>query len=365
MDPLDEFSMYETYRNKNNDNAKYKNDKPVNNELESFGSFITSISKSLLGQKSQTNDTKIYIDHASGASKNACVQEIEYVSTDEDEINKKNVNRLYTQHSMSNLNDTKKKGVKLTKKGAIVTKLVKSTDTDTEEDDTFFPTVTNLQKQSSISGNPSGLISSAIVRQNAENIENKNPSVGQLPTIIKVKQEQDIYMSDTGITVTEHKQSDETETKASILLSEEDEDMFSYEDLLANLKLLSQVKKDFKLSISPSGNLIIDTRYFFPSVQRRFSGDGREKTCDVLKKIIKSSDYHSEYLISNLKDPADSDVRHKLQILTEDIIAARSGFRNLIITYRDDDVFLAKLDIYIDAFSVRKNKNVNFTGSRK
>lgn len=360
MDPLYEFSMYEAYRNKNNDNGKYKNDKPVNNELESFGSFITSISKSLLGQKAQTNDTKIYIDHTSGASKDDCVQEIEYVS-DEDEINKKNINRLYTQHSMSNLNDTKKKGVKLTKKGAIVTKLVKSTDTDTEEDDTFFPTVTNVQKQSGTSG----LISSAIVRQNAENIENKNLSTGQLPTIIKVKQELDTHMSDTGITVTEHKQLDETETKANTLLSEEDEDMFSYEDLLANLKLLSQVKKDFKLSISPSGNLIIDTRYFFPSVQRRFSGDGREKTCDVLKKIIKSSDYHSEYLISNLNEPEDNDVRHKLQILTEDIIAARSGFRNLIITYRDDDVFLAKLDIYMDAFSVRKNKNVNFTGSRK
>ena len=133
---------------------------------------------------------------------------------------------------------------------------------------------------------------------------------------------------------------------------------YSYEELLENLKLLGQVKQESKLLIN-SGCLEIDNRVG-QSVRRWFTSDSRESTHDVLKKIINSAEIYSEQLISVLKVREDSDTRHKLQNLIKDLAPARVGLRNLIITYRDDERYMAKLDICIDAIAVRIEKNMNF-----
>jgi len=81
----------------------------------------------------------------------------------------------------------------------------------------------------------------------------------------------------------------------------------------------------------------------------------------MLRKIVDSADHHSELLIKELRDaPNSTDTKHKLDVLTSDIISAQTGFRNLIITYRDDEAFLSKLELCADSLSVRKYKNLNF-----
>jgi hypothetical protein len=132
-------------------------------------------------------------------------------------------------------------------------------------------------------------------------------------------------------------------------------EFLTYDHLLVNLKLLGRLGKDEKL-LNNFGNLDIDNRYL-PTFRRWFTSDSRTNTYDMLKKITNSADYHSELLIEQLKENNDTDIKHKLDVLTDDIIAARTGFRNLIITYRDDETFLSKLDLCVDALSIRKSKN--------
>lgn len=138
------------------------------------------------------------------------------------------------------------------------------------------------------------------------------------------------------------------------------EEFLSYDFLLINLKLLSNLGKDEKL-LNNFGSLDIDNRYL-PTFRRWFTSDSRANTYEMLKKIINSADYHSELLIKQLMDDKknNTDVKHKLDILTSDIIGAQTGFRNLIITYRDDEAFLSKLDLCTDSLSVRRFKNLNF-----
>ena len=135
-------------------------------------------------------------------------------------------------------------------------------------------------------------------------------------------------------------------------------EFLTYDHLLVNLKLLGRLGKDEKL-LNNFGNLDIDNRYL-PTFRRWFTSDSRTNTFDMLRKITTSADHHSELLIDKLKETRDADVKHKLDVLTSDIIAAQTGFRNLIITYRDDESFLSKLDLCVDALSMRKSKNLNF-----
>ena len=73
-----------------------------------------------------------------------------------------------------------------------------------------------------------------------------------------------------------------------------------------------------------------------------------------------SHDHYSENLIAELKIKDNLDLRHQLHNLSKDLASARIGLRNIVITYRNDETFMAKLDICIDAFVVRTNKNMNF-----
>lgn len=147
-------------------------------------------------------------------------------------------------------------------------------------------------------------------------------------------------------------------TSLTSLTESDDTKYFSFEELIINLKLLSQLKKDEKL-ISDKGNLDIDNRYA-QSFRRWITGDGRDTTYDMLKKINKSANFHSENYINLLKEKNNEDVRHNLEVLTRDLISSRTGFRNLLITYRDDESFLSKLDLCFDTLIVRINKNLSF-----
>jgi len=138
-------------------------------------------------------------------------------------------------------------------------------------------------------------------------------------------------------------------------------EFLTYDHLLINLKLLGRLGKGEKL-LNNFGSVDIDNRYL-PTFRRWFTSDGRTNTYEMLRKIVDSADYHSELLIKELKDENctnNADTKHKLDVLTEDVISARTGFRNLIITYWDDESFLSKLDLCVDSLSVRKSKNLNF-----
>ena len=196
--------------------------------------------------------------------------------------------------------------------------------------------------------------------ENTESNKNKKKKNGKSKIIMTVNDELPIP-----IEINKERNIENKNIKSDIIMSEQqinkndNDDFLSYEDLLTNLKLLSQLKKDQKL-LDNSGNLDIDNRNI-QALRRFFTSDGRDRTHELLTKIINSSNYHSECLMKSLISQENPDVRHRLQVLTADLSASRTGFRNLIITYREDESFLSKLDLRLDDLSVRIYKNLNFT----
>jgi len=133
-------------------------------------------------------------------------------------------------------------------------------------------------------------------------------------------------------------------------------EIYEFDELIINLKILGQLKKYDKF-IYNNGNLIIDNRWF-KDVQRMFWGGGsRDETYEILKKIINSANIYSENFIDTLKTEKNEDIKHNLKILTQELISSRIGFRNLFITYSIDETILSKLDLCYDGLIVRINKN--------
>lgn len=143
----------------------------------------------------------------------------------------------------------------------------------------------------------------------------------------------------------------------------DDNEIYEYEELLTNLKLLSQVKEDDKLMADYGNQYSIDTRYYFQSVRRWIFGDSKDLTCGFIKNIIKSINFHSNDLIEkidkNNKNKVDDIL--KLNNLTSDMISCRNGLENLKITYRKSPIFRSKIDIFIDQFRIRIEKNFDYS----
>jgi hypothetical protein len=144
-------------------------------------------------------------------------------------------------------------------------------------------------------------------------------------------------------------------------------DYFTYDDLLFNLRLLSRVENDTKLIIK-HGNLDIDNRWI-QSVRRFVTRDNREITCEVLKKIICSAEYHSNNLMNEINENEnednednenkDNDKDRKLNDITLAIESSKIGLTNLTMTYKYDSSFISKINIYINSLDVIKHRNLH------
>lgn len=133
--------------------------------------------------------------------------------------------------------------------------------------------------------------------------------------------------------------------------------IFSYDDLIENLKSLSTVVQDEKLSTS-TGKLTTDNMWF-GTITRAWCGEGRTQTHYLIKKIVRSADHHSKLLIDDVKKNADDEnQRTKLNKLSADLAASRTGICNLIISYRDDKNMFGKLYMCWEELCERAYKNM-------
>ena len=169
---------------------------------------------------------------------------------------------------------------------------------------------------------------------------------------IEEPKKEEKIMSDS-VNKTDDKIDGKTDDKSE---SKKTTDIYEFDELIINLKILGQLKKYDKFIYS-NGNLIIDNRWF-KDARRMFWGDGsRDETYEILKKIINSANIYSENFIETLKTNKNDDIKHNLKILTQELISSRIGFRNLFITYSIDETILSKLDLCYDGLIVRINKN--------
>lgn len=133
--------------------------------------------------------------------------------------------------------------------------------------------------------------------------------------------------------------------------------IYNLMEVLTNLKLLSHVKQSDKLACNGTEDVVqIDTRYYLQGIRRWFYGDNRDETIKFIDRLILSSENLSESLILGL----NPDDKHNLKLLTEDLIACKTGLNNLKSTYFDDKLFISKIENYIEKVNMRINKNNKF-----
>jgi hypothetical protein len=143
---------------------------------------------------------------------------------------------------------------------------------------------------------------------------------------------------------------DNTQQKQPVEFSK----LFDLMELLTNLKLLSHIKQNEKLSCDNGNNFIeIDNRYYLQGIRRWMNGDSREETIKFVDKLINSTESISEKLING----SNEDDSHNLKLLTEDLISCKNGLNNLKLTYNDDKLFISKMDNYIEMIKMRIDKN--------
>ena len=132
------------------------------------------------------------------------------------------------------------------------------------------------------------------------------------------------------------------------------ENLFHLMELLTNLKLLSHVKQHDKLTCDTKNELVeIDSRYYLQGIRRWICGDTRTETINFIDKLVVSAEYLSENLILS----KNTDDKHNLKILTEDLISSKNGLNNLKITYFDDKLFVSRVENYLEKIKLRIDKN--------
>lgn len=138
---------------------------------------------------------------------------------------------------------------------------------------------------------------------------------------------------------------------------------FTFEDILINLKLIGDINVNDKLKISEN-SLDIDNRYM-QSVIRTLYGDGRNKTIKFINSLIIHASYNSNSLISILNDKENifendnKHFKHQLNTLICCLNSSLNGLDKLKITYKDDNIFVANINLAQDKIRVLLTNNMN------
>jgi hypothetical protein len=137
---------------------------------------------------------------------------------------------------------------------------------------------------------------------------------------------------------------------------------FSYEEILINLKLIGEIKIDDKLRIC-NNNLDIDNRYM-KSVVRKFYSDSRINTVELINDLIEDSIIFSNNLIDKIVAIDSGNVenihyKHQLNILTVNLNTSLNGLDKLKVTYKEDNIFIANIELIMDKIRIIVSNNMN------
>jgi len=157
------------------------------------------------------------------------------------------------------------------------------------------------------------------------------------------------------------------------------------DNLLLELKIISNLKEYDKLDITPESNLRIDSPHFLQFITRTYTSNSRDKTIDYLneliEKIFKITDELLEkemdkkkpistlhvsdnktnglYLNKNMeltKIQFKDDIISIFQNINQHLMTSIGGLQNLKITYLNDVSTTSKLDMLIVKIQNRINK---------
>lgn len=148
------------------------------------------------------------------------------------------------------------------------------------------------------------------------------------------------------------------------------------ENVLTNLKILSNIRPNDKLSNDNEGTLIIDKPYMFQGAVRWWYSDSRDNTVEHLEKIIQDTFkiidqvYSSEITQNNGSDIENnyyykhslpnnyfkSENSAQLQRFSNELNNTIKGLENLKITYKNDIKICSRVDVIVEKINIRIKK---------
>ncbi len=195
---------------------------------------------------------------------------------------------------------------------------------------------------------------------NSSPVTNTNTTTIPTSTVVKTKHDSNttglikeiIKEQQTEKNKEQNKEQPKDLNKNTEITNEPSDELYNFMDLMTNLKLISHLKENDKLTHTEE-KMEIDTRYYLQGIRRWLGGDSREETIKYIDKIIRSADLISDKFIKSKSD----DDKYNLKLLTEDLIACRNGLNNLKITYNEDKLFISTIENFIEKIKIRINKN--------
>lgn len=122
---------------------------------------------------------------------------------------------------------------------------------------------------------------------------------------------------------------------------------YSHEDIMAALKFIGKVKKNEK--ISTSSMTVQDNDSFYTSIIRTFTTQNRVKTIVFVQNVI---DRAFEIACMYTRDQ-DQQKNTTGWFIIDDINKSRSGLYNILNTYRDDRMFVCKMESLLQKIEVK------------
>jgi len=131
-----------------------------------------------------------------------------------------------------------------------------------------------------------------------------------------------------------------------------EEEELSIDNIIINLKMLSQIRQNDKL-YTENGKFRIDSPKLSQGILRWFNDYSREKTIDDIDVVVK----HTELYISSIfeNDSKSVEDNRMCQNILLEITRAIDGLQNLKLTYNDDTFVQSRLDVAKEKFNVCKN----------
>lgn len=149
----------------------------------------------------------------------------------------------------------------------------------------------------------------------------------------------------------------------------------SLETILTNLKILSNIKPNDKLT-NNGDILIIDQAEYTQFIKRWWNSDSRKSTLESIENLIDSTFitidkiYNSEinsstnisidnnyyYKRTVPENYFQTDNSQQLQIMSSELTNSIKGLQNLKLTYNGDISICSKIDIIIDKINLRTSK---------
>ena len=142
----------------------------------------------------------------------------------------------------------------------------------------------------------------------------------------------------------------------------------SIDKIFINLKIISLIKKNEKLSIKEDQekSLTVDgnTNFLYiQSIKRWINNDNRKKTLNYINNIIQNTFDSMDQIYENFQKK-DEDVENVFEEddeslllrLSKELIKASDGLKNLRITYKNDSVINSKIQLLLDKIQIKVDK---------